>query len=421
MSAKKSRALAACCLSSIFGISHTAWAQPDELTLPGLLTEVRQHSPLLQARQAVERAARTRRAQTTLWEDPMVMAELWQVPLSLERLPLMVTFKQPLPWIGTALAKKRQADAEASFENAVSQTQVRLVLLSATRAYFSYLQAHRSLLVLQQNRVVSQGLLASVDARFRVGKAEFQELLEAQAALTSLETAVLDVEQEKQSAEQQIFALLGKTQSSPLGVPVTLPERSPLSPVSPGPPLEELLNRAQKERSEIQSAERKGSVLRHRLQTMRTAPEFALWGSYMKSLRGDMDQAFSVGVQSNIPVFSGLRLTAAQKEVAALLQQNELETDQLRADVAAEVRVAYLRHNTALRHHFLHHHELSPLSKQAVAAAQAGVAAGRIPLSVLFSAIDRHLQHRLAQEKYLAQIGQTRAELDFAVGVEFIP
>ena len=387
-------------------------AEPPVLTLPGLLSEVEAHSPLLQSRRAAEAAAKTHARQAASVDDPMLMVELWQAPTSIERLPLMVTLKQALPWPGKLVARAQVARFDEARAQADTQLQKQQLRLATVRAYALYLFSHRSLAVKEENQKILQVIVASVDGRYRVGRAELAELLDAQAALHEQNTELIELGHRSKQAESDILALLGETSPRGLGVPVSIPELVPL------PSLDSLLEQATQNRPELRMAQLATQQEEAKVTQARSeqAPDFALWGSYMVPLRSDMERTFTVGIQTSIPSFSLFKTKAAQQEAESLRTQNKQQELQLRASVLSEVRASYTRCETVLRHLGLHHDDLIPLSERAVQTARAGYQSGRVPLSLLLSATQRLLQQRLDYERYLAELMLRRAELDFSVG-----
>jgi len=342
----------------------------------------------------------------------MLMVELWQTPTTVERLPLMITLRQPLPWPGKLSARAKLARIDEQRAQAETAMQRQSLRLSTIRSYLLLLLAHRSLTVQTQNQKLLQVVVSSVDGRYRVGRAELAELLDAQEALREQETLIYELQREREQAEGELLALLGESSRRPLGVPSSIPEVTPL------PSLELLISEALQHRPELrlsqiaqQQAEAKLAAAR-----MEQAPDLALYGSFMTPLRGDMEKTFTVGVQTSLPSFSLVRSRAAQREAEAESEQTAQEQRQLTATISADVRAAHLRCATVLRHLSLHREDLIPLSDRAVQAARAGYQSGRVPLSLLLSSTQRLLQQRLAYERYLAEYGLRRAELDFSVG-----
>ena len=387
------------------------------LSLSDVLAQVARNSPVLLGKGQVTRAAKTRAAQVGNFEDPMVMVELWQAPTSLSRLPLMVTLKQPLPWMGTLKARSQVAHIDGQRAQLEESLQQRSLMLAAVRAYYQLALAHRQLAVQQQNQKLLQVIVSSVDVRYRVGRAELAELLDAQQAVHQQETLLYELQREQELAETELLSLLGESSRRSLGVPQTTPQLAQL------PTLEELLEQALTHRPELVMAQ----LLRQQAQAKVTvarneqAPDLALSASFMTVLRSDMENAFTVGVSSSIPSFSLIKRRAAEREAEAMQQAAAHEQSQLRASITAEVRAAFLRLSTVQRHLALHRDDLIPLSDRAVQAARAGYQSGKVGLSLLLSTTQRLIEQRLSYERYLAEYGLRRAELDLTVGKEVSP
>ncbi|MBL8634521.1 MAG: TolC family protein [Myxococcales bacterium] len=387
------------------------------LSLSDVLAQVARNSPVLLSKGQVTRAAKTRAAQVGAFEDPMVMVELWQAPTSLSRLPLMVTLKQPLPWLGTLKARSQVAHIDGQRAQLEESLQQRSLMLAAVRAYYQLALAHRQLAVQQQNQKLLQVIVSSVDVRYRVGRAELAELLDAQQAVHQQETLLYELQREQELAETELLSLLGESSRRSLGVPQTTPQLAQL------PTLEELLEQALTHRPELVMAQ----LLRQQAQAKVTvarneqAPDLALSASFMTVLRSDMENAFTAGVSSSIPSFSLIKRRAAEREAEAMQQAAAHEQSQLRASITAEVRAAFLRLSTVQRHLALHRDDLIPLSDRAVQAARAGYQSGKVGLSLLLSTTQRLIEQRLSYERYLAEYGLRRAELDLAVGKEVSP
>lgn len=394
-----------------------AQSEPAPLSLQTLLSEVARRSPVLLARQAAERAARTHVRQAAAFDDPMLMVELWQTPTTVDRLPLMVTLRQPIVWPGKLRARASVARFDEQRAQAETALQRQSLLLQAHRSYFLLLLAHRSLTVQSQNQQLMQVVVSSVDGRYRVGRAEMAELLDAQESLHSQQTILYELQRQREQAEGEILALLGESSQRPLGVPSSTPEPAPL------PSLDSLIAEALASRPELALSHANRSQAKAKGVAARSeqAPDLAVYGSFMAPLRGDMERTFTVGIQTSVPTFSLLKSGAAEREAIAEEQQLQHEQSQLSATITSEVRSAHLRCATALRHLTLHQQDLIPLSERAMQAARAGYQSGRVPLLLLLSATQRLLDQRLAYERYLAEYGLRRAELDFSVGKGLTP
>lgn len=381
------------------------------LTLDGLLSQLAQRSPALRGRRAEVLAARERPAQARAFEDPMLMTELWQVPIGTGHVPLMFTLRQPIPWPGKLRARGTVAELGVPRAAAEVGTTGRELRLEAVRAYYDYRLAVRSLDVLNQNRQLLGTLVRSVDARYRVGRAELAELLKAQEEVASLDNDVLDVERQRDLAVTAINRLLDFPAEQPLGPPVTEPV---LRPVADLPTLTAL---ALRQRPEVQAAEAARAQAQAQVRSARVerAPDLAAWAGIMTMLGGN-ERTFTVGLQTSIPSFSLQRTNAAVREAHAQTDVQQAAVQAAQARVRGEVREALLRLETAGRHIRLHREALLPLSEQAVEASQASYQSGRINIILLLEAARALLVHRLDYERFFSEYAQRLGELGAAVG-----
>lgn len=391
-----------------------AGGSPPELALAQLLSDVLHSSPERQARQADVQAASERPQAARALDDPMLMVELWQVPIGAAHVPLMFTLRQPITWPGKLAARAAVASHDrprALADLRHSEQDLRLV---TTRGYYDFRLAVRSQEVLRAARALSSAFVAAVDVRYRVGRADLAELLAAQETLANLDNLLLDADRERELSASALNILRSQPVDAPLGVPTTTP------PVISLPALPFLLAQAQKQRPErvaldhevAQASDRVRAASRER------APDLQLSASYMADLHraGGAEHNFTVGVQSTIPSFSLARTAAQEREAAANRQGLLAQRRKLEQEIAGQVRAALLRAETAQRHMRFHAQTLLPLSERALRAAQAGYQSGRIPLSMLLDAARRLTEHQLEFERYQAEWGQRLAELEAACG-----
>lgn len=324
-------------------------AEPP-LLLPDLLDAVERRSPQLLSAQAQARAAAERPAQARAFEDPMLMVELWQVPLDLGQVPVMVTLRQPIPWPGKLAARAAALQPEAARARSLARATARELRLQAARAYYDYRLAFRAIAVLRESQELLRAIADSVDARYRVGRAELAELLRAKADLATLDNTVLDFERQRELAAGAINVLLGEPAERPLGPPGSAPE-----PAEAGPGLSALTERALRQRPELQAARMAIQAARARLREAHAgrAPDLAAWAGFMAMTRGG-EHTFTLGLQSSIPSFSRARTSAAAREAQAQAAAEEAALRQAEARVRGEVRAASLQLETARRHLELH-------------------------------------------------------------------
>lgn len=401
-----------CAAFSLVVRAHAAEPEVGTLTLEQLIAEIEQKNPQLKSRQAEVRAAQEQPIQARAFDDPMLMVELWQADVTLSRIPLMFTLRQPILWPGKLRARAAAVEPEAARARAETASLARTLRLDASRAYYGYWLAVRTEAVLAENQRILELIVAAVNARYRVGRAELAELLKAQESRASAENLLLDVSRERELYIASLNTLLGRPAGARLGTPVTEPQLQPL------PDEADLTRQALAQRPELLA----GKAMLHKAQataraaSIERAPDLAVWVGFQAILRGSEEHAFTVGVQSSIPSFSLAKSAASQRQALAQADGQREALRQVEAQVAQDVRAALLRTDTAARHIRLHRESLLPLAEQTMEAARAGYQSGRVELTLLLETVRALLEHRLNFERYLAEYGLRRAELEAAVG-----
>lgn len=388
-----------------------AWAA-EPFTLDSLLAEIAQRSPELQSRRAEVQAALERPVQARAFDDPMLMVELWQVPIGVQQMPLMITLRQPIPWPGKLAARAAVLHSDAIKARADVALSARNLRVEATRAYYDYRLAVRSLTVLRDTQRLLTAIVAAVDTRYRVGRAELAELLKAQADAAVLDNLLLDVERERDVTTAAMNILLARPADQAFGEPVTTPSLRVL------PSLQQLTEQALAQRPELAGIRAALDQAQARQQAARIerAPDLAVWAGYMTMLRGGNDATFTLGLQTSIPSFSIAKNNAAAREAQAQEKAQRQTLVSTEARIRGEVRQALLRVEAAERHIWLHSKTLLPTAERAVQAAQAGYQSGRVSLVLLLDAARTLVDHRLEFERYQAEYGQRLAELEAAIG-----
>lgn len=393
-------------------------AAAPALSLPQLMSEVLAHSPELQAKAAEIRAAVERPLQVRTPDDPMLMIELWQVPIGAAHIPIMLSLRQPLTWPGKLAARAAVLSHDRARAQAELLTSEKDLRLAAARGYFDYRLAMRGLEVLSAARAIAMALVAAVDVRYRVGRAELAELLAAQESLAVLDNLLLDAGRERDLAQAALNVLRSQPSDTRLGNPTTVPAPRVL------PGIDSLRAQALRSRPELLAldAQIAQADARRLAAAKERAPDLALSFSYMATLHPSAppEHNFTAGVQTSLPSFSLLRAAAQEREALAQRQALQAQRRQREREIEGQLQAALLRAETALRHMRFHAGTLLPLSERSLRAAQAGYQSGRVPLSLLLETARRLVEHQLEFERYQAELGQRLAELEAESGLPLL-
>jgi len=394
----------------LIGTSATADPLPSPVRLQDLLARLRHENPELAERRAMARAAAARPRAVSQFDDPTVSLEWWQQPIDFATVPIMLSVRQSLPWLGKLPARRRAAEREAdTARDAVTETQRRLEA-EVKRVFFDLVLAERSLTVNDRDRALLQAMVQSTEAKYAAGKAPQAAILKTQSELLTVDNNRLDLERGRDEAYTRLNALLDLPAASPLSVvantgsPVTLPNEAVL------------VRAALDQRPELRLAKDAIAEATARLDLARREanPEFAVWAGYMVNVRGV--DTFTAGVSTTLPIFSSRRRQAQTTAAEAELQARRAAFDGASRKTEAEVHLALLQMQAAERHIKLHADKLIPLAELSLQSARAAYQNDRIDFYSVLDAARMVRDHHLDHERYLVEYEKRLADLELAIG-----
>jgi len=327
-------------------------ARPAEpLRLPGLIADALANNPEVRAAQKRYEAARQRPSQERSLPDPMLSVgyasngnplpggQLGTNPTS--NIGFVVSQEIPYPGKRRLRGDIAAKDADAEFQQfqAVELNVRSRVIQAFHRLHHSYaaleILAHAKELLLETIRVS--------EARYTAGKTGQQEIFKAEVQLSMLETRIIRMQQDRQTAEAELNSLLGRAPGSALGEPG---EEEPVAlPLTLDKLLADAADTAPdliRERKLIERGDLSVNLARKEFH-----PDYTVSAGYFN--QGAMSPMYQVRV--DIPI----RLHAEQKQRPALNEQVDRLAEARRNFEAGEqslefrVREAYIAADTAWR------------------------------------------------------------------------
>ena len=380
--------------------------------LQDLLEEARRKNPEIAAGRAQTRADEAAASGAGAFDDPMLMVQLWNMPVDLSTVPLMVNVTQPIPLGGKREARRDEARAATEMSRAAATARTRDVENQIARAYFDLFLADRTIEVDAEIGRNLQTLVTAASSRVGAGRGEEAEVLRAESEALKVQSDREAAIGRRAAATAKLVALLDRPPGSELG---RTAEPGLLAQL---PPAEELRARALHDRPErsMAGAATRAAEARQRLAHAEAVPDISASAGEMHMFGGTSQPAdfLFLGVQANLPIFSGknrARVGEAEARVAVAHAETRATENRILAEVAdalaelqAETRQAQL------------HHKLIPLARQALSSALASYAAGRGSFAMVLDA-ERDLQmHALDLAAHLAGYSQRLADLERAVG-----
>ena len=396
----------------VLALSQPPPPNPPPLGLADLLEEARRKNPAVAAAREQARGDAAVVGAAAAVEDPMVMVQLWNMPIDLSTVPLMVNVSQTIPLGGKRAARREEAKAMAEASRAGIATRARDVEDEVARAYFDLYLADRTIDVDAEIERTLETLISAASARIAAGRGEEADVLRAESEKLKVQSDREAARGRRAAAVAKLVALLDRPPGSDLG---RTEEPGLLAEL---PASEVLRGRALRERPELRSASAATGAAEARLRMAHAEkiPDLTASAGEMHIFGGTQSPSdfLFLGVQVNLPIFGGKndsRIAGAEAGVAA----SRAETRALENRVFAEVADALAEVQAETRQAQLHH-QLIPLARQALASALASYAAGRGAFSMVLDA-ERDLEmHELDLATHVAAYSQRLADLERAVG-----
>jgi len=286
----------------------------------------------------------------------------------------------------------------------------------ATRVKSLYAELHRvekTRAVLAESAALLDRLIESTRARYEAGDGILESVLKAQTERTRLETDVATLEQQRQEAEIELAALLGRADPGSFGV-----ASAPL--IGLGAARDELEAAALDDspvlavlRATERRDERKTELSR------RQQGSDYMWGASY-GYRGDFDPMVEGMFGVRLPIFRASKQAAAtaQAEHEQAASQRDVESAERR--VRSEVRLAVARVDRADRLLRLYTEGLVPQARSALDAATAAYTAGRADFATLIDDLLQVVRYQIELEAERTARIQALVELERVTGKELV-
>jgi cobalt-zinc-cadmium efflux system outer membrane protein len=382
------------------------------IRLADLIEEARRRNPEIGALQSQTRAAEAATSAAGALDDPLLMVQLWNMPVDLSTVPLMVNVTQTLPLGGKREARRDEAQAAVEMSRGGAATRERDIENQIAHAYFDLFLADRTMEIDVEIGRNLETLVAASAARLSAGRGEESEVLRAESEALKVQSDREAARGRRGAAAATLVALLDRPAGSAIGrtaEPGLLPAL---------PSVEELRAQALRDRPElaVATAASRATEARLRMAHAEAVPDLGASAGEMHMFGSSSRPAdfLFLGLQANLPLFAG-KNRARVAEAGARVSAARADSQALENRIAAEVADAFAEVQAETRQAQLHH-QLIPLARQALSSALASYAAGRGTFAMVLDA-ERDLQmHELDLAAHLAAYSQRLADLERAVG-----
>jgi outer membrane protein TolC len=326
-------------------------AAPEQLDLRALIAEALRRNPEIVAAQKRYEAAGRRPSVAGSLPDPMLSLGYQSAghPLpgaGLGREPtanagFMLSQQIPSPGKRKLRGQVASKEAEAAFQEF---EQVQLGVVSKVKqAYHKLHHAYAMLELLERNLETLEKLLRITETRYSVGRAEQQDIFQAQTEISVLTTRRLQLESDKRVQEAAINALLARHPGTPSG--------RPQEPTALGltATLENLLDAAARQAPALMRNQKmiERGELAVNLARKDYYPDYTVNAGYFNM--GSMPDMYQVRVDVNLPLWHWRKQRNGVREQVMLLDEARRNYEASSRAIEGRVQEDYLMAQTSFR------------------------------------------------------------------------
>lgn len=393
-------------------------------TLSDLIKEALRANPeIVAARKAVE-AAQARIIPARSLDDPELNLESWAIPINqptnLNQANMhMVNLRQRFPFPGKLRLRGEVASQEEAMAVARYQAKEREVIAAVKNGYYELFMADRNIQITNEQLELHERVLRTTETRYTVGKTSQSDVVRAQVEHSDLINRLIVAEQERESAEARLNALLNRQTDALIGKTAEL-EPSPTTPFEQNELYRLTIESSPELREAVSGVKR--AELSHELAIRNQRyPDFTLGLGYWYTPQGNFQHTYSGMLTLTIPFFwTKSKHDREVEEASAQIAKAEAGYRAIKNLAFLEVRDNLLKSNAARKSVSLYRTGLLPLAELSLKAAEAAYQTGRLEFTGLLEA-ERSLRDvRLGYYRALVALEQSLADLERAVGRDII-
>ena len=349
----------------------------------------------------------------TRMPDTMNMAETRAGPQG-----AAVGVEQPIPFPGKLTLRGRVAEQEAEAAHEMLQATMQEVLRRVRASYAEYYLAARSLEVNAETTRLARAFVAIADAKYRVGEAPQQDVIQAQEQLSRLAAERVGFEGDLPAAQGALNALLDRPPRAPLGPAAELGARE----VEVA--LDALVALADHSRPELRAQDHVIEARRRSLTLAKMGflPDFKIGGQYTE-VEGGTNPAFTkdghdiwmASLGFSVPIWID-RVQAGVNEARAQAMGEEFRRRDLANQVFDELQRAYERVGVAAQIERIYRLTLLPQTQARIGSARAGYQTGQVDFFTLIDSLTSFQDVRLKRFRAVLDYQRALADLERAVG-----
>ena len=392
------------------------------LNLSQAVTEALEKNPEIQMLRERLGVVSARAKQAPYLEDPQIAFQLGGVPLSNptsfnQADTNSIGIRQMLPFFGKLTLKEKIAQQEAKVVEQELRAKEREIISMVKMAYADLFMAQRAIEILREQLEIMRTIIRATEARYAVGRVTQQDVFKAQLEQSELMNQLIVAERESGVAEVKLNTAMYRPPRMPIRLPADLTLLG--GAVTPAG-IEDLALATRPElkgaEEEIQRSERMYELA----DKNRKFPDFMLGWDYMRMPMEMKKDRYAAMVNITIP-FSPWTIGRRNYEVEeslAEIRAAKANRDAMRNMTLREVGESQAKVQAAKRSLQLYGEGLLTQAELSFRAAMAAYQTGRVEFVTLLEAERALREARMGNFKAQANVLQSLADLERAVGKE---
>lgn len=397
-------------------------AGEQTLRLADLIDEALQNSPEVLMSRARTAAARHRVPQAESLADPMVMFGYQNESFDsltyseMADSQFMFSASQMFPYPGKLALKGEMARQEAESLHAATATTRLVIVRLITELYYDLFFAYKNLDIIGDRAQLFGRLEDAASARYGSGMGPLQEVVMAQTEKYMLLEQETMQRQKIASLEAMLHSAVGRTGSTPLGVPVE-PQFGKLAYT-----LDEALSLAAVNSPLIAAKERMVAAAEAKVAMAEKEyyPDFTVTGTVGEK-GSDFEDMWSLTTSINVPIYYRTKQREGVREGKAQLVEAQQELAAAKLMLAATIRDNYAMAESSEKLMELYKGGLIPKTYQDFDLGLSGYINGRTEVFPVINRLKTLIDYELSYWEKFTEKGKAIARIEAAIGIETTP
>ncbi|MCK5830411.1 MAG: TolC family protein [Methylococcales bacterium] len=378
-----------------------------------MVEEVLKANPQMGVARAVWQASTAKIKQQGSLKDPMLAFNMAPLTIDSDSTDFVqqLQLSQDLPWPGKLSLQNDTAMHNArKDEEKINLLRLELSAL-AKKLYGDWYFIHQAYIIHYENVQLLTHVNQIAKIRYRIGKANQQEILQSELELSLIEQHKYVLNQQRTEILGHINTLLSRHADTPLPIATSLPH--PISMKT----LSNLKNNGLDNHPKIKaiSADIKSSELKKKTAILKAFPDFNIKAGYSTQMNNS-DKHFTLGVAFNLP-FNISKYQSIKDEAIANLKRAQWEKQDQVQELAELIQLYYSKVKKYKNTLVLYKRKILPLAKQNKKAALANYQTGSGGFLELIRAEKNWHSARLKEKQMLVDYHESLALFEYAVGI----